>query len=424
MGRLLCSDRTAMQTAPEPETVSLSELARYFSRLGATAFGGPAAHIALMERELVEERRWISRTTFLDLLAAANLLPGPTSTELAIHIGFQHQGVRGALVAGSCFIAPAFAMVLGLAMLYVAFGSLPALHGILYGIAPIVVALVAQASIALARQAWRRIGLLLLGLAALLLSLFARIDPVLILLGAGFISMLAWWLQHSAWRKQQLVLLPLALVPQLQGLGTPNQSNLLGLIALFLKVGLSALGSGYVLLNYLEIDLVHRYGWLSPQQLIDAIAIGQVTPGPLFTSAAFIGYLIGYQESGQLWYASLSALLCTVAIFSPAFVFVSLFSPFFQRLRSAPATASFMDGVNAAVVGTIIATAFNLLYAALCTPSIASAFGLQVLAWRIDLPALLLFLGALGLLIRRPKTNSLGLIVAAALCGLLVLLVS
>lgn len=413
-----------MQEAPESESVSLAELARYFSRLGATAFGGPAAHIALMERELVEERRWISRTTFLDLLAAANLLPGPTSTELAIHIGFQHQGVRGALVAGSCFIAPAFGMVLGLAMLYVAFGSLPALHGILYGIAPIVVALVAQASIALARQAWKRIGMLLLGLLALLLSLFGRIDPVLILLGAGFISMLAWWLQHSTWRKQQLSVLPLALLPQLSGLGAPGESSLLSLIALFLKVGLSALGSGYVLLNYLEIDLVHRYGWLSPQQLIDAIAIGQVTPGPLFTSAAFIGYLISYQESGQVWYASLSGLLCTIAIFSPAFVFVCLFSPFFQRLRRAPATASFMDGVNAAVVGTIIATAFNLLYAALCTPSIASAFGFQLLEWRIDLPALLLFLGALGLLLRRPKINSLGLIIGAALCGLLILLVS
>jgi chromate transporter len=404
--------------------ISLGELARYFTRLGATAFGGPAAHIALMERELVEERGWISRTTFLDLLAAANLLPGPTSTELAIHIGFQHRGVRGAIVAGSCFIAPAFVMVLGLAMLYVGFGSLPALHALLYGIAPIVVALVAQASFALARQAWQRTSMLLLGIAGFLLSMLGRIDPVIILLGSGLISLVVWWIQHGQWRKQQLSVLPLALLPQLVGSSSVGAGSLLNLVGLFLKVGLSALGSGYVLFNYLEIDLVHRYGWLSPQQLIDAIAVGQVTPGPLFTSAAFIGYLITFEQSGQVWYAMLSALLCTIAIFSPAFVFVCLFSPLFQRLRRAPATASFMDGVNAAVVGTIIATACSLLYAALCTPSIASAFGLPFLEWRIDLPALLLFLGALGLLLRHPKINALYLIGAGALSGLLVLLVS
>jgi len=407
-----------------PVRASLLELAAYFTKLGCTAFGGPAAHIALMEADLVGQRRWLSRGQFLDLLAAANLIPGPTSTEVAIHVGFTHQGVRGAVVAGMCFIVPAFLMVLLISIAYVALGALPAVGALLYGITPVVVAIVIQAVYRLGLTAWRRPALVALGLAACCVALLTGLDTVFVLVGAGLVGMALWWVgQGKSHAALSLTCAPLALAPG-AWLFQVSDASLVQLALFFLKVGSTLLGSGYLLVSYLENDLVHRYGWLTSQQLIDAIAVGQMTPGPVFTTAAFVGYVIRAGPAGEVGRGALGALVCAAAIFLPSFVLVILTSPLIARLRRSPLTGAFIDGVNAAVVGSIIATTWTLFQAAVLAPGQPSAFRLALGDLRIDLPAFVLLLLAALVLLRLPKVNSTYLIAAGALVGLLVHLIS
>ena len=275
----------------------LRSLAGLFLRLGLTAFGGPAAHIAMMEEEVVRRRRWMDHATFLDLLGLCNLLPGPKSTELAIFIGRTLAGWRGLVLAGLCFIVPAALLTLGFAALYVHFGRLPAAQGFLLGIKPVVLAIVAQAVWNLGRSALRTRRNVLLGLGVLAAS-FLGIQEALLILGAGLLSLLLARPRPEA-SALGLALLPL---PGLPVLAAPF--SLGGLFWVFLKVGATLFGSGYVLIAFLRTDLVHHLHWLTETQLLDAVAVGQVTPGPVFTTATFIGFLLG----------SLAGIVCGIAL--------------------------------------------------------------------------------------------------------------
>jgi len=330
----------------------LRSLAGLFLRLGLSAFGGPAAHIAMMEEEVVRRRRWMDHATFLDLLGLCNLLPGPNSTELAIFIGRTLAGWRGLVLAGLCFIVPAALLTLGFAALYVHFGRLPAAQGFLLGIKPVVLAIVAQAVWNLGRSALRTRRNVLLGLGVLAAS-FLGIQEALLILGAGLLSLLLAQPRPEA-SALGLALLPL---PGLPVLAAPF--SLGGLFWVFLKVGATLFGSGYVLVAFLRTDLVHRLGWLTETQLLDAVAVGQVTPGPVFTTATFIGFLLGSWRG---------ALVATTAIFLPAFLLVGAGAFFLPRIRKSPALSAFMQGVNAAAVGLMATALWDLGQATLASP--------------------------------------------------------
>ena len=330
----------------------LRSLAGLFLRLGLTAFGGPAAHIAMMEEEVVRRRRWMDHATFLDLLGLCNLLPGPNSTELAIFIGRTLAGWRGLVLAGLCFIVPAALLTLGFAALYVHFGRLPAAQGFLLGIKPVVLAIVAQAVWNLGRSALRTRRNVLLGLGVLAAS-FLGIQEALLILGAGLLSLLLARPRPEA-SALGLALLPL---PGLPVLAAPF--SLGGLFWVFLKVGATLFGSGYVLIAFLRTDLVHHLHWLTETQLLDAVAVGQVTPGPVFTTATFIGFLLGSWRG---------ALVATTAIFLPAFLLVGSGAFFLPRIRKSPALSAFMQGVNAAAVGLMATALWDLGQATLASP--------------------------------------------------------
>ena len=372
---------TEQQLQPEKQNTQrppLSQVALLFLRLGLTAFGGPAAHIAMMQTEVVEQRRWLTRQEFLDLLGAANLIPGPSSTELAIFIGYRLAGGAGLALAGACFILPAFLMVLAIAWAYVRYGKLPQVGRALYGVKPVVIAILVQAIWNLGRTAIKNRALAVLGTVALIPAALGA-SPLLVLLGAGLlVGGWKWSQDRSLASLQPLLILSsilglFAIAPLLLNLahltpehvgsvGSDRSVGHIGLSALFwvfLKVGSVIYGSGYVLLAFLKADLVSQRGWLTQAQLLDAVSIGQVTPGPVFTTATFIGFVLG---------GPTGALVATIGIFLPAFVFVALAGPFARKLRSAPVTGAFLDGVNAAAVALIVAVSWQLARSALVDP--------------------------------------------------------
>ncbi len=337
--------------ARQERRAALAELARVFLKLGTTAFGGPAAHIAMMEDEVVDRRRWLTHEQFIDLLGATNLIPGPNSTELAIHIGHARAGWAGLLVAGICFILPATLIVTGCAWVYTRFGRLPEAGGILYGVKPVVIAVVLQALWRLGRTAIRGPGLAVLALAAAGANAFGA-DELAVLGVASLLAAVAERIRTStrlappAAGLGALLLAPdfsrsalAAAGAGVAGAGTAAAVGLWPLFAFFVKVGSVLFGSGYVLLAFLRGGLVHDRGWLTESELLDAVAIGQVTPGPVFTTATFIGYVLA---SGP------GAAAATVGIFLPAFIFVAISGPLVPRLRSSPLAAAVLDGVNAA----------------------------------------------------------------------------
>src|SRR5262249_46394899 len=289
------------------------ELALLFLRLGTTAFGGPAAHIAMMEDEVVRRRGWLSREEFLDLLGATNLIPGPNSTEMAIHIGHRRAGWRGLLVAGACFILPAMVLVWGLAWAYVRFGRLPQVVGLLYGVKPVIVAVIVQALWSLGRSALKSRGLAVAALAAAALSA-AGVHELLVLFGvaAAVVAVRSLRAPGNAWRAAWLPPLPAWGATVLAG---APPFPLATLFLVFLKIGSVLFGSRSVLLAFLRAELVVRLGWLSEAQLLDAVAVGQVTPGPVFTTATFIGYVLSGPGG---------AAAATLGIFLPAFFFVAI----------------------------------------------------------------------------------------------------
>lgn len=369
----------------------LGEVATLFLRLGCTAFGGPAAHIAIMHDEIVKRRQWLTDEKFLDLLGATNLIPGPNSTEMAIHIGYMRAGWRGLWVAGMCFIVPAALIVLALAWLYVQFGTTPQASWLLYGIKPVVIAIILQALWTLGRKALKDIPLTLIGATAFALYFFG-INEIALMFAGGAIFMLL-TNREKLRPRSPLFLLPLgglALQP------APASFSLPTLFLIFLKIGSVLYGSGYVLLAFLRADFVLRLGWLTDQQLLDAVAIGQVTPGPLFTAATFIGYLLG---------GAPGALLATLGIFLPSFIFVAISNPLIPKIRNSTWTGSLLDGVNASALGLMAAVTVQL--------------GISSL---IDLFTVVIALISLLLLLRY-KINSTWLIAGGGLAGFLISLV-
>jgi chromate transporter len=334
----------------------LKELASLFLRLGATSFGGPAAHIAMMEEEVVRRRGWLDREKFLDLLAATNLIPGPNSTEMAIHVGLRRAGLPGLLVAGICFILPAFFLVLTLSWMYVRWGALPEAAAVLYGVKPVVIAVVLQALVGLTRTALKTKLLAAIGLAAAVANVLG-VSEIAVLFGAGFLTGSLSFLPGFAG------FLPL-LVPTIQSAAAPAVS-LAALGLFFLKVGSILFGSGYVLLAFLRADLVDRWGWLTESELLDSIAVGQMTPGPLFTAATFIGYVLAGWAG---------AIVATLGIFLPAFFFVAVSGAVVPRIRRSPAAGAFLDGVVVASLAIMGVVTVELARSALVdAPSIVLA---------------------------------------------------
>jgi chromate transporter len=341
--------RRVHEVGPTPGA-SLSEVAALFLKLGFVAFGGPAAHIALMREEVVRRRRWVTEQQFLDLLGASNLIPGPTSTELAIYLGYARAGWRGLVLAGTLFILPAALISLALAWAYVRYGSTPEATWLLYGIKPVIIAVVVQAIWALARTAVK--GWLHLTIGALVLVLYAAgANEIVLLLGAGLLVVAARQGWRLRGRPRTLALVPLLGAPALPSAAAGAAVDPASLFLVFLKIGAVLYGSGYVLLAFLRNDFVVRLRWLTDQQLIDAVAVGQLTPGPVFTTATFIGYVLA---------GASGAALATVAIFLPSFVFVAVVYPIVPRLRGSPWMSGFLDGVNVAALGLMLAVTWQL----------------------------------------------------------------
>ena len=450
----------------ESQSQRLRELAGVFLKLGLICFGGPAAHVGLMEQEFVRRKKWLTHEHFADLMAAANLIPGPNSTEMAIYVGQSRAGFSGLVVAGTCFILPAMLSVMAIAWAYQRFGTIPQVGGLLYGVKPVIIAVIAQALWGLAgktllrredsdrcklkveccrlgirggqpatfnlqpatalpdRLLWLRhrrsaffvslrsnkvflrlrIGQLVLGLSALALG-FLGVNELLLLLGAGLAALAAALLQRKTAATDATKIVPTllpfaalsapkaALAVAAPGVvtGTAASFGLLPLFLFFLKVGAVLYGSGYVLLAFLRSDLVERWHWLSEAQLLDAVAVGQITPGPLFTTATFVGYVLGGVPA---------ALLATLGIFLPAFVFVAISGPIIPRLRRSALAGAFLDGVVVASLALMAVVTWHLGRAALCdVPTVALALASLALliVWRVNSVWLVLGGAALGL---------------------------
>jgi chromate transporter len=320
-----------------------------------TAFGGPAAHIAMMHDETVKRRKWLSDQEFLDLVGATNLIPGPNSTEMAIHIGFLRAGWPGLIIGGTCFIVPAMLIVLLLAWVYVRFGATPQAEWLLYGIKPVVIAIIVQALWSLGQKAVQ--GVLTATVAVIVIVLyFVGVNEIALLFVGGLMVMLIMNYRRLP-RRMVAIFIPLSSVGILSYVPIPF--SLLQLFLTFLKIGAVLYGSGYVLLAFLRADFVVRFGWLTDQQLMDAIAIGQVTPGPVFTTATFIGFVLGGIPG---------ALLATLAIFLPSFIFVAISNPLIPRIRNSEWVSGLLDAVNVASLGLMAAVTWQLGRASLTGP--------------------------------------------------------
>ena len=345
-----------MITSPNGKHNLLREVTLLFLKLGFTAFGGPAAHIAMFRDEVVKRRKWIDDYHFLDLLGATNLIPGPNSTEMAIHLGFVRAGWRGLIAAGAAFIIPPVFIVIGLAWVYVHFGTTPEAGWLLYGVKPVIIAIILQAILGLRKAAIKGPLTAVVGAAALVFYLLG-VNEIALLFAGGVAVMVGENLRRLT--KANLV----AIIAPLGGLSVPALAagafNLPLMFLIFLKIGAVLYGSGYVLLAFLRADFVTRLGWLTDQQLIDAVAIGQVTPGPVFTTATFIGYILGGLPG---------ALLATLGIFLPSFIFVAVSNPLIPRLRNSPWMSGLLDGVNVAALGLMAAVTWQLGRASIIDP--------------------------------------------------------
>jgi len=374
---------TASINAAEREraAVSLREIAGVFLKLGTTAFGGPAAHIAMMEEEVVRRRGWLTHEDFLDYLGAANLIPGPNSTELAIHVGHAMAGWAGLLMAGACFILPAVLIVSVIAWVYVRFGALPQTVGILAGIKPVVIAIVMQAIWNLGRRAVKSPWLAVLGVGSLV-AVALGVNELVVLAVAGVLAAMRVAEPRANARFAGVVA---------AGVASPTTLGVWPLFLVFAKIGAVLFGSGYVLIAFLRADLVERLHWLTDKQLIDAIAVGQVTPGPVFTTATFVGYVLA---------GGGGAAVATIGIFLPAFVFVALSGPLVPRLRGSRVAGAVLDGVNVASL-------------ALMTEAAGQIARTAISGW-----ISIVILVATIVLLVRTKINSAWLVLASAAIGL------
>lgn len=375
--------------------VTYGELIRLFVRLSVTAFGGPVAHIALAEEEVVNRRQWLTRDHFLDLIAATNLIPGPNSTEMMIHIGYVMRGIPGAIVTGACFIIPAFLITLVLSVLYVSTGSLPQANALFWGIKPVIVAVIASAGYRLMQSALKSRDLQVLFVVSTLALALWNPSEVLVMLAAGAL--------YALYRTQR----PLG-AAALLGLGWPQMPqfmqmaanpSLLEIFGYFLRIGAVLFGSGYVLVAYIQQDVVNTFGWLNAQQLLDAVAIGQTTPGPVLTTVTAVGYIVSGLPG---------AVIGTLGVFLPSVVFVILSAPLIPRMRRSRFMGAFLSGINAAVIAAILITLIDLAQIAALTLD-----GTQISPLAVALVALSL------LALLRLKVNATWLIAAGGLIGLL-----
>jgi len=364
--------------------IPLHTLARLFLRLGLTAFGGPAAHIAMLHYEVVRRRMWMSDEEFAELIAITNLIPGPNSTEMALHVGRRMAGWPGFFVAGLSFILPAALMVTALAMMYVQYGRTPDVRAVMNGVVPVIIAVIAHATIALGRSQLTDVAGWMTAAAAAALAI-AGVDELLLLVLAGLVAILP--TRTPGWG------LMLVSIPTLSAQAAAQSAtavSLSSLLLFFLKIGSVLFGSGYVLIAFLRADLVERLGWLTDQQLLDAVAVGQITPGPLFTTATFIGYLLRGAEG---------ALAATVGIFLPAFVFVALTQWLLPFLRRSAIATRFLSGVIAASIGLMAGVAATLTRSSLtgALPIAGTLLALIVLLrWKVNSAWLVVGAGVLA----------------------------
>ncbi|MFN6156348.1 chromate efflux transporter [Anabaena sp. AL09] len=340
----------------------LTQVAKLFLKLGIIGFGGPVAHIAMIEDEVVKRRQWLTQEHFLDLLGVTNLIPGPNSTEMAIHIGYIYAGWLGLIVAGVCFILPAVLITGLFAYLYVNYGTLPQVLPLLYGIKPVVLAIIINAIWGLGKKAIKTRQLLIIAIAVGLITGFAKVNEVMALLLGGILGMI--WLCSS--NQINLMIIGLTTSTFLQTTATVNTAinnhvsvPLWQLGLFFLKVGSVLFGGGYLLIAFLQGGLVEEFGWLTQQQLLDAIAIGQFTPGPVLSTATFIGYIIaGFP----------GAIVATLGIFLPSFLLVAALNPFMNPIRNSSWTRPFLDAVNVSAVALMVLTTIQLGMATLIVP--------------------------------------------------------
>lgn len=376
-----------------PKTSEIEEVARLFFKLGITAFGGPAAHIAMMREEVVVKRKWLTEQHFLDLIGATNLIPGPNSTEMAMHIGQERAGWRGLVVAGLCFILPAVFITGFFAWLYKHYGQLPQVQPFIYGIKPAIIAIILAAVYPLAKISLKSIELAIIGLVVLTCSLLS-INEIFLMFGAGIVAILL--ASYSKNRLNFITGFPAFILLQIPASAMVSLSNL-KLFWIFLKIGSILYGSGYVLFAFLDTELVST-GLLTRQQLIDAIAVGQFTPGPVFSAVTFIGY----QMKGFP-----GAVISTIGIFLPSFLFVALLNPIVRKMRNSPLFSAFLDAVNVASVAIIISVCYFMAKETISD-------------WRTIVIALISLILTFGF----RKVNSAFIVLGASLAGYLLSLVS
>jgi chromate transporter len=395
----------AAATDAEAPSRRLGELAWVFLKLGTTAFGGPAAHVAMMQQEIVERRGWLTAREFLDMYAVANLIPGPSSTEMTIFIGHRRAGWRGLIVAGTCFILPAVLMVTAIAALYVKYGRNPVSVSLLWGVKPVVIAVVAQALYRLGKsvmKSWLLAAVALVAMEILFLQqwLAGQAHELAVMFGAGAAVALLQGARRGG-VTVPLLALPLGQASLPAAATVVGGAPLLMVFLIFLKIGAVLFGSGYVLLAFLQADFVDRHHWLTQEGLLDAVAVGQVTPGPLFTTATFIGYVL----AGP-W----GAVLATIGIFMPAFVLVAVSAPLLAWLRKSRFFGAFLDGLNAAALALMAVVLCRLAVEALGTAG-TEQFTLNWQAAALAATSLLLLIWK--------KVNSAWLMLAGAGAGLL-----
>lgn len=370
----------------------LKELALLFLKLGVTGFGGPAAHIAMMQNEVVTKKKWLTEQHFLDLIGATNLIPGPNSTEMAIHIGHERAGWKGLIVAGLCFILPAVIITGIFAWLYKQYGQLPEVQPFVYGIKPAIIAIILGAIFPLAKTSAKSVELIIIGLVVLVFSLL-NFNEILLMFGAGLFAVTMYSVRNKKLNNTNSIF-PFTLL-QISGTTILSAANL-NLFLIFLKIGAILYGSGYVLFAFLDTELVST-GLLSRQQLIDAIAVGQFTPGPVFSSVTFIGY----QMNGLT-----GAIVSTTAIFLPSFVFVALLNPLVKKMRNSNLFSAFLDAVNVASIAIIVSVCFSM--------------GKDTITdWRTILLAILSIIITFGY----RKMNSTFIVLGASLTGYLLTLI-
>ncbi len=375
-----------MVPSKQEKNNQLKEVALLFLKLGTISFGGPAAHIAMMNDEVVKKRKWITEQHFLDLIGATNLIPGPNSTEMAIHIGKERAGWKGLIVAGLCFILPAVIITGIFAVLYKEYGQLPHVQPFIYGIKPAIIAVILAAIYPLARKSLKTLELGFIGAIALILCLIG-FNEIIVMFGAGFFALALNAIRTNRFNSTNSIF-PFAVLP----LHTTEFINIstLGLFFTFLKIGAILYGSGYVLFAFLDTELVAK-GIISRQQLIDAIAVGQFTPGPVFSSVTFIGYQINYFTG---------AAIATLGIFLPSFIFVALLNPLIRKMRESKLFSAFLDAVNVASIAIIVAICYQL--------------GKETISdWR----TIIIAIASLAVVFGFKKTNSAMVVVGGSILG-------